>query len=190
MSAGRRFALGTTIALLAATSAHAEMDHRDYQATEMTGPAAMRSELQRRIEAERIEAARRAAEAQAAAEAARHAHEAELAARPYPVRLAEARCATTCHGPERFADTRHGWLGWLLVILRMRILNGALIESGESTVLARHLADTQAPGPWAVALEYAMLPTLLAAPWLGWRGWRRWKKGKRVTVQVPPGKLP
>ncbi len=162
MSAGRRTGIAITIALalLMTPPAHAEMDHRDYQVKEMTGPAAARSELQRRIEAEGIEAARRAAEAQAAAEAARRAHEAELTARPYPVRLAEARCTTTCHGPERFADTRHGWLGWLLVILRMRYFNRAELSWQDMWVISKYLATTY-PAELPILLFEWIAPLLL-----------------------------
>ncbi|MDP1527161.1 MAG: hypothetical protein Q8M20_15235 [Rhodocyclaceae bacterium] len=160
---------------LLAMPARGEMDHREYLPVEVEKPAEARLQLQRQIETDLADAAVRAAKEREAAEAARLAMEAELAARPLGVRLAEIRCATVCHGPERFALSRHTRLGWQAVILRMQYMNGAIIKSGESNALARHLAETQPASPLASVLEYAMLPALLAILWMGRQGWQRWK---------------
>lgn len=175
MNAARRAGL-LMACLFAAAPAGGEMEDREYESTEAAKPAQVLERRKREIEAELQAEARRQEEARAAEEAARLAREAERAARPYGVRLLEARCETVCHGHDRFAHTRHGWLGWQMVILRMEHLNGALLDTGERGDLARHLAETQPASLGEAALEYATLPAALAAPWLGWVAWRRWRR--------------
>lgn len=178
MKTARRVRRLALLCLFAAASASGEMEDREYESTETARPAQVLERRKREIEAELQAEARREEEARAAEEAARLAREAGLAARPYGVRLLEARCETVCHGHDRFAHARHGWLGWQAVILRMEHLNGALLDPGERSDLARHLADTQSASFGEVALEYATLPAALAVPWLAWAAWRRWRKQK------------
>jgi hypothetical protein len=171
-------ALGLFVAL-ATVPVRAEMEDREYESEEAAKPVHVLEQRQREIEAELRETARREAAALAIAEAAQQARAAELAARPYAVRLLEARCETVCHDHERFAHNRHTWLGWQVVILRMQYMNGALLDPGDRSDLAYHLADSQ-PAAWVDAvLEYAPLPVALIMPWLGWLGWRRWKTRER-----------
>jgi len=183
MKSGRRaappVALLVVLAwIVAVPQAAGEMEDRDYESTEAAKPKRETARRHREIEAELQAEARREEEVRAAEEAVRLAREAELAARPYGVRLLEARCETVCHGLDRFAHTRHSWLGWQAVILRMQHLNDALLDPGERADLARHLATAQPASLAAAATEYAIPPVLLAAPFLGWAGWRRWRKRK------------
>lgn len=178
MNAARRAGPLLLACLFTAAPASGEMEDREYESAEAAKPAKVLERRKREIEAELQAEARREEEARAAEEAARLAREAELAARPYGVRLLEARCETVCHGLDRFAHTRHGWLGWQAVILRMQHLNGALFDPGERDDLARHLVQTQSASLGEAALEYATLPAALALPWLVWAAWRRWRKQK------------
>lgn len=159
--------------LLVAAPASGEMESSEYEPTENLKQSAQDLERRKReIEAERQAEARRAEEERVAEEALRLARGAELAARPYSVRLLEARC-TACHVRESFTHIRHSWLGWQAVILRMQYFNGARLNPGERGDLARHLAVAQPASLGEAALEYAMLLATLAAPFLGWAGWRR-----------------
>lgn len=176
MNVARRAAPFLLACLLAAAPASGEMEDREYESAEAAKPAQVIERRKREIEAELQAEARREEEVRAAEEAVRLAREAELAARPYGVRLLEARCETVCHGFDRFAHVRHGWLGWQAVILRMQHLNGALLDPGERADLARHLASTQAASLEEAMLEYSVLPAMLAVPVAGWAGWRRWRR--------------
>jgi hypothetical protein len=181
MKSGRRAAPVVLVALaciIAAPQAAGEMEDREYESTEAAMPKREIARRQREIEAEMLDESRRAEAARAAEETARLARAAELAARPYGIRLLEARCDTVCHGVDRFEQTRHSWLGWQAVILRMQYLNGATLDPGERADLARHLAAAQPASIALAAIEYAIPPVLLATPFLGWAGWRRWRKRK------------
>ena len=147
--------------LTAASPAGGEMEGEDYEPVEVRVPARDLERRKREIEVELQAEARREEEARAAEEAARLARAAELAARPYGVRLLEARCDTVCHGLERITQTRHSWLGWQAVILRMEFLNGALLDPGERDDLAKHLAETLPAGIWRTLIEYGSLPLTL-----------------------------
>jgi hypothetical protein len=128
-----------------------------------------------------IEEAQRRAEEQARQEAeARRQVEAELAARPYSVRLTEARCLG-CHNMDRLLERPRARLGWELVALRMQRFNGAHLKPGERAVIARHLAEAYpAPAHRKVA-EAATLALLVLAPaLLGWLWWRR-RNGSRSS---------
>ena len=121
-----------------------------------------------------IQEARRRAEEQARQEAeARRQHEADLAARPYPVRLTEARCLS-CHPIETLLERPRTRLGWELVALRMQRFNGAHLKPGERAVIARHLAETH-PAPTQRKMAEAVLLVLLVLTpaLLGWIWWRR-----------------
>ncbi|MBM3392628.1 MAG: hypothetical protein FJY34_11765 [Betaproteobacteria bacterium] len=179
MTKARRLRRLALLCLFAAAPVSGEMEDREYESAETAKPAHVLERRKREIEAELRAASRRQEEARAAEEAARLAREADLAARPYAVRLLEARCETVCHGHERFAHARHGWLGWQAVILRMQYLNGALLDPGERNDLARHLAAIQPASFAESVMEYAIAPAMLATPFLGWVGWRRWRRSKK-----------
>lgn len=139
------------------TTLRADIDDSAYEVQRSIKSAAERMHLERelrqqqqaaaeRAEAERQENIRLAAERQAA-----------LAARPYPVRLTEGRC-TKCHAETHYRQQAHTWPGWLLVVLRMKLLNGASIENSELVTIVTYLAaEHPADGP-EVVLEYASLP--------------------------------
>lgn len=128
-----------------------------------------------------IEEARRRAEEKARQETkARRQREAERAARPYPVRLTEARCLG-CHPMGALLERPRTRLGWELVTLRMQRFNGAHLKPGERAMIARHLAETYpAPSQRKIA-EALMLALLAVAPaFLGWLWWRR-RSGSRSS---------
>lgn len=104
--------------------------------------ARLREELAQQLAAERQRAEQRAErERRAKALAA-----AAAAARPWPERLTEARC-TLCHGAGSYRDQRHDWLGWQLVVWRMRWFNDAPVTSAEQAVIVDHLASAYPLGP-------------------------------------------
>lgn len=107
----------------------------------------------------------------AAAEAVR------LAARPYPQRLTESRC-TVCHAATNFQQQAHTWPGWLAVVLRMKYLNHAPLESGEFPVIVGYLAATHPAGRSDALLEYAVAPAALAAAALPLLWYRRRRKDR------------
>ena len=121
-----------------------------------------------------IEEARRRAEEQARQEAeARRQREADLAARPYPVRLTEARCLS-CHPIEALRERPRTRLGWELVSLRMQRFSGARLEPGERAVIASHLAEAHPAPTHRKIAEAVILGIFVLAPaLLGWLWWRR-----------------
>jgi hypothetical protein len=121
-----------------------------------------------------IQEARRRAEEQARQEAeARRQHEADLAARPYPVRLTEARCLS-CHPIETLLERPRTRLGWELVALRMQRFNGAHLKPGERAVITSHLAEAHpAPTHRKIAEAVIMGLFVLAPALLGWLWWQR-----------------
>jgi hypothetical protein len=128
-----------------------------------------------------IEESRRRAEEQARQEAeARRQREAELAARPYPVRLTESRCLD-CHNMDPLLERPRTRLGWELVALRMQRFNGAHLKPGERAVIARHLAETHPAPTQRKIAEAVMVALLVLTPaLLGWLWWRR-RSGARSS---------
>ncbi len=129
-------------------------------------------ERQRRIEAERQrelhEEARRHAEARRAA----------LAARPYPLRLTEARC-TDCHPETVYLQSSHTALGWALVGARMKWLNGAGLAPEEVAVIATHLAENRPASGARTALEYGLALGVLILPLAGVGLWQWLRRRQR-----------
>ena len=152
----------------------ADVDDSAYDtATQRTTSAARRA-MDQQFERERkLEEARdgREREEVAANAAARLA---ELAARPYPVRLLESRC-TECHKAGHYMEQSHSLPGWWFVVLRMKYLNDAELEIADIPVLASHLTAIRGAGGLVAVVEYAALPALLAASLLagGWVQRRR-----------------
>lgn len=147
-----------------AGAARAEMDASEYEVRKSVQSDAEREALRRRIEAdketdrirEQAEAERRAAEAERRRQ--------ELEARPYPVRLAEARC-TECHPAAQFEGKHHGWVGWSLVVARMRFLNGAVISGHEAAIIIPHLVaeqgDPREDAAWGAGLFILLIGSAL-----------------------------
>jgi hypothetical protein len=156
------FLLATALASCAAPVL-AEMSADEYQSGARRLTAAERAQEAARARAE-TERARSAERAQRAAEEeARLDEERRLAARPLGVRLVERRC-TACHAPDTLARSRHGWLGWWNVLLRMEWLNGATVGPGERSIIVAHLADVQRASAARVALEWVAAITAIAVP--------------------------
>ena len=131
------------------------MDASEYEVKKALRSATERGSVQSEIEAEERTQRRREAERLERERAQAREREAMLAARPYPVRLVEARC-NGCHRGEDYDGKRYGWLGWQTVILRMQFLNGAQFGPGERGVLARHLSEQQPAGASWLILEWAV----------------------------------
>lgn len=115
-------------------------------------------------------------------EAARLAAEkAAWEALPAPVRLMRTRC-TACHAADNFVNQRHNRIGWELVVLRMQVLNEAVLGPGERSMIAAQLADSypvSGSAAWMEALQQlavAMLPVWL---WLAWKISRARRGGRK-----------
>jgi hypothetical protein len=151
-------ALSIAVALVLAAfprSAAAEMDASEYEVRKALPAKGERGSVQSEIEAEERMLRRREAERLEREQAQAREREAVLAARPYPVRLIEARC-NGCHRGEDYGGKRYGWLGWHSVILRMQLLNGAQLGPRERGVIARHLSEEQpAAASWLI-VEWAI----------------------------------
>ena len=160
--------------------ANADVDDSAYDtATQRASPAARRA-MDQQFERERkLEEARDAREREeAAANAA--ARLAELAARPYPVRLLESRC-TACHKAGHYMEQSHTLPGWWFVVLRMKYLNDAELEAADIPVLATHLTAIRGAGGIVASMEYAALPALLAASLLA-GGWFQRRRARAKNV--------
>lgn len=123
-------------------------------------------ERERKLEEARDAREREEAAANAAARLA------ELAARPYPVRLLESRC-TACHKAEHYMEQSHSLPGWWFVVLRMKYLNDAELEIADIPVITSQLTEVRGAGGLVAVLEYAALPALLAASILVGRWFQR-----------------
>lgn len=161
------------VCVMLALPARAEMAGEDYQ-TEAGSLSpeereAARQRLARQIAAERARAEAAAQKAEAEAEALAAAR----AARPPGEQLVEARCLT-CHDRRQIDAAEFGPLGWTITVLRMQLLNGAELQSGERRVIASHLAaDSQgrAALEWGLAALSGL--ALLAVGLRAWFWWRR-----------------
>lgn len=147
--------------LAAAGPAAADIDISEYEPPGALESARQRAQLREGIAAD-IEAERRRAEQQAERKRLeREAAAAREARRPYAERLTEQRC-TACHTARNFADVRHTWLGWRLVVARMVWLNGAPIPLQEQSVITGHLAASRPADAFTRVIENG-LPVLLIA---------------------------
>lgn len=141
----------------------ADVDVSEYRASGAVRTQRESARLQREFEQRRADEEAKARQAEA--EAARRFAEAEArrAARPWPVRLTEARC-TPCHAAANYEETRHALPGWIAVLLRMRYFNQAPLDWQESWVIGRHLSETRPDdGPGAL-LEWSAAGALIAGP--------------------------
>ena len=153
----------------------AEPDAADYKIEAVIPAGVARERARAQIERD-IEHAARQERIQAEHAALRRAQDAaELAQRPYPQRLLQARC-TACHLAEPFLNQTHTQLGWHVVVARMRILNRAPLTWEEQFVVAGELARLRPAAAADAIIEYGAATTLLALPLaLGW-GLGRWKR--------------
>jgi hypothetical protein len=172
----RRQAVAAIVGAGLCGSVIADIDSSAYDAGGAIRSEAQREAMRRQMDAERAAEQRREAEA-AQREAELHAQrEARQAARPYAERLLEAHC-TACHGTANYADKRHTVLGWHLVMLRMRYLNGAVIDAEDLGLIRDELLRQHGPTRAEWVIESGALGLALAAaaalPWLLRRMLRR-----------------
>ena len=159
-------------ALIVVAGARADVDVSEYESKSALSSLRDQRRIQREIAQEQAAELWRADEAAKRQARQRTEEESARAARPYGERLLEARC-TVCHGAENYRGTRHGTLGWWLVVLRIRHMNGAYLEPGEPGAIVAELMRVRGPS-WADrVLEYGVLAGALAAvPLLVWGGRR------------------
>ena len=165
--------------LLFSAPLHAGLSFDEIIDDEMAGDRTLSEEERRETEAQM---ARQAAEAEARrraeAEALQRAEEAELArlaARPWPVRLTEQRCAS-CHDEGYYTSERMTRIGWEVTVWRMRLFNGVSLESGEHAVIVAHLSEAYAASGGRRLLEWGLLlalPLVFAVLGLWYRSRRR-----------------
>lgn len=159
----------------------ADIDPADYELK-----TSVRSEKERR----RLEAAFAADRAREAElqkqeeerEAARLAEEkAAWEALPASVRLMRTRC-TACHAVDNFVNQRHNRIGWELVVLRMQVLNDAVLGPGERGAIAAQLAESypaSGSAAWMEALQQLTVALLPVWLWLAWKFLRARHRGRK-----------
>lgn len=86
-------------------------------------------------------------------------------------RLVDTRCGA-CHSAELYACTGRSRLGWELVVVRMRLVNGARLAPGERAVIVHHLTEHHGAPLARVVAEGAAAVALLGAA-AGAGLWRR-----------------
>lgn len=121
-----------------------------------------RIKVQKQIENEREQARIRQEQDVAKREAQRLELDLERQQRPYPVRLVEQRCLT-CHSPDVLVQPPRSLLNWALVVQRMYWLNGAPLQSGDTQVIAQHLAQQNSVTRSRLVVEYLALTLVLLA---------------------------
>lgn len=149
-------------ALFAVTGiSRADIDVSEYEIKKTIPSEKERSRIRQDVEAQK-KAEEERARIQAQTEARERAERA-IDRRPYPVRLTEARC-TECHTADNYLQNTHTRLGWELVVLRMRWLNGAKLGSGEHSVIVFHLSETRPATGLDAVLEAALMILAVVAP--------------------------
>lgn len=176
-----------TAGAMLAVPAYADLDVTDYAPTAGAASAREQAQVARRIEVERKYEAERARQKAASAAKQVAAERARLDARPYPVRITELRC-TRCHVADYYLARRYTWLGWSLVTLRMKYLNGAAdISEAQLVEIVAYLPTVLAAQQSDAAQEYfvavAALCTPFAVVW-GALGLRR-RSGRKITENEP-----
>jgi hypothetical protein len=172
----RRLAVAALLGAGLCGSAIADIDSSAYDAGGAIRSEAQREAMRRQMDAERAAEQRREAEAAQREAELQAQREARQAARPFPERLLEARC-TACHDASNYAGKRHTVLGWHLVMLRMRYLNGAVIDAEERGLIRDQLLRQHGPTRAEWVIEFGALGLASAAaaalPWLLRRVLRR-----------------
>lgn len=159
-------------AALAACPARGEMSAGDYQAGSRRMSNADRARESARVAEEHERAAVAAQDREAEAAEQKAALQARRQAMPPGARLVEDRC-TTCHTTDVLSAYRRGWLGWWAIVLRMEMLNGARIDSGERREIVAHLSSRQRGSLARTAAEWTVLLAVLGSPMVLGLWWRR-----------------
>lgn len=141
------------------------MSADDYQAGSLRLSPAERARQAQRLEQEREREAQRERERLELQAQAQRAREAALAARPLGVRLVEARCGV-CHPADYFDSRGRTYIGWWVTVLRMEVLNGARIDTGERGPIVAHLATAHRATTARQTIEW--LQAAVAAVSIGW----------------------
>lgn len=169
-----RLLLCLLLAFTHAAPSWADVDVSEYQTRQSVRSNKERKTLQadferqRREETERERAIRELESRRLAEEQARRE------ARPYPVKLTEARC-TLCHTAGNFENTGHAWPGWVAVVLRMKYFNQAPLAWNDMWIISHHLSRTRPADAASAAIEWGSLvlvPIFIA----GTIAWRRRRK--------------
>lgn len=148
--------------VLGASIAHADIDLSEYQTSQAVRSTAEQEVLQRDFARQRQAEHERQTQ-ERAAELRRLAEEqARLAARPWSEQLTEARCAT-CHATSSYESVNHVLPGWFVVILRMRLLNGAPIAWEEMLVISQYLVTRRSTGPVIAFVEWSLFGAVVIA---------------------------
>lgn len=160
------------VCLILSDPAFADIDVAEYQLQRSVRSETERRRLQAEFERRREAAAQEENRVQEALAQAQAEEAARRAARPYPVRLTEARC-TRCHVPAHYTTKAYGMPGWAAVVLRMRLLNDADdLAWEEMSVIIGHLARTHPATAIRHMMEWITVGLLLVLPlWL--RAWLR-----------------
>lgn len=156
--------VGVFAASLFGSPAYADLDADDYAATAGAASRKEQALIGRRIELEQKEEEARARREAELATVQRAEETTRREARPYAERITEQRC-TRCHVAEYFLAARHGWVGWSLVSLRMKYLNGAAeISEEERAAIVAYLVATLHASDADVAKEYLAAGVAIMAP--------------------------
>jgi hypothetical protein len=147
------------------SSPRADVDVSEYRASGAVRSQRESARLKQEFEQRRAEEAAKARQAEA--ESARRLAEeaARRAARPWPVRLTEARC-TLCHAAANYEATSHALPGWIAVILRMRYFNLAPLDWEEAWTISRHLSETRPADALIALFEWSAAGAMIAGPFL------------------------
>lgn len=149
------------------------MSAEEYQAGSRRLSPAERAREMQRIEEEREREAQRERERRKQEQAAQQARAAALAARPFGVRLVEARCGV-CHPPDYVESRGRTYIGWWVTVLRMEVFNGARLEAGERGPIVAHLSNSHRATAARQAIEWLL--AALAAAGTGWLVVRRLRR--------------
>lgn len=149
--------------LAAAARLQADVDVSEYRASGAVRSARESARLKQEFERRRTEEETKARQAEAESARRSAEEEARRAARPWPVRLTEARC-TLCHAAANYEDIRHALPGWLAVLLRMRYFNLAPLDWEETWIIGRHLSETRPADAATALMEWTVAGTVFASP--------------------------
>lgn len=147
------------LGLPAAAPSWADVDVSEYQTRQAVRSEREREALQAAFERQRREEAAREQWVQEQESRRRAEEQARREARPYPVKLTEARC-TLCHMAQNYENSAHAWPGWAVVVLRMHFFNLAPLDWTEMWAISRHLAQTYPADTASALLEWGVLATM------------------------------
>lgn len=136
--------------------ANADIDVTEYLTTRSVKTERERKQLQEHFEAERQQELLRHKEEQIRERLRLVDEQARLAARPWPVRLTEAKCSK-CHTDQNYQRAAHALPGWWSVVLRMRYFNQAELSWSDMTTIVQHLSETYPANSNTALMEWGML---------------------------------